>query len=120
MRIGLLTVAGFMMAAGCTTYQHPEPTQAKDALKQAMNEQQKQAAPLTALPKSVQSELLQLNRPQMPVGMPEKRLYYILLKWSNRDLWDYGVNARWGWFTSKGLAAGREANRGDEEPRLPR
>ncbi|MCF5876332.1 pilus (MSHA type) biogenesis protein MshL [Aeromonas veronii] len=72
LRLCLITVA--MMAAGCTTYQHPEPTQAKDALKQAMNEQQKQAAPLTALPKSVQSELLQLNRPQMPVGMPEKRL----------------------------------------------
>ena len=71
-RLCLITVA--MMAAGCTTYQHPEPTQAKDALKQAMNEQQKQAAPLTDLPKSVQSELLQLNRPQMPVGMPEKRL----------------------------------------------
>lgn len=71
-RLCLITVA--MMAAGCTTYQHPEPTQAKDALKQAMSEQQKQAAPLTALPKSVQSELLQLNRPQMPVGMPEKRL----------------------------------------------
>ncbi len=71
-RLCLITVA--MMAAGCTTYQHPEPTQAKDALKQAMNEQQKQAAPLTALPKSVQSELLQLNRPQMPVGTPEKRL----------------------------------------------
>ncbi|HHQ4685851.1 pilus (MSHA type) biogenesis protein MshL [Aeromonas veronii] len=71
-RLCLITVA--MMAAGCTTYQHPEPTQAKDALKQAMNEQQKQAAPLTALPKSVQSELLQLNRPQMAVGMPEKRL----------------------------------------------
>lgn len=71
-RLCLITVA--MMAAGCTTYQHPEPTQAKDALKQAMNEQQKQAAPLTALPKSVQSELLQLNRPQMPVGMPETRL----------------------------------------------
>lgn len=71
-RLCQITVA--MMAAGCTTYQHPEPTQAKDALKQAMNEQQKQAAPLTALPKSVQSELLQLNRPQMPVGMPEKRL----------------------------------------------
>ena len=71
-RLCLITVA--MMAAGCTTYQHPEPTQAKDALKHAMNEQQKQAAPLTALPKSVQSELLQLNRPQMPVGMPEKRL----------------------------------------------
>ncbi|PKQ81386.1 pilus (MSHA type) biogenesis protein MshL [Aeromonas sobria] len=71
-RLCLITVA--MMAAGCTTYQHPEPTQAKDALKHAMNEQQKQAAPLTTLPKSVQSELLQLNRPQMPVGMPEKRL----------------------------------------------
>ncbi|MEV3835586.1 pilus (MSHA type) biogenesis protein MshL [Aeromonas allosaccharophila] len=71
-RLCLITVA--MMAAGCTTYQHPEPTQAKDALKQAMNDQQKQAAPLTTLPKSVQSELLQLNRPQMPVGMPEKRL----------------------------------------------
>ncbi|MFM5051219.1 pilus (MSHA type) biogenesis protein MshL [Aeromonas veronii] len=71
-RLCLISVA--MMAAGCTTYQHPEPTQAKDALKQAMNEQQKQAAPLTALPKSVQSELLQLNRPQMSVGMPEKRL----------------------------------------------
>ena len=71
-RLCLITVA--MMAAGCTTYQHPEPTQAKDALKQAMNDQQKQAAPLTALPKSVQSELLQLNRPQMPGGMPEKRL----------------------------------------------
>ena len=45
-RLCLITVA--MMAAGCTTYQHPEPTQAKDALKHAMNEQQKQAAPLTA------------------------------------------------------------------------
>ena len=48
-RLCLITVA--MMAAGCTTYQHPEPTQAKDALKQAMNDQQKQAAPLTALPR---------------------------------------------------------------------
>ena len=47
-RLCLITVA--MMAAGCTTYQHPEPTQAKHALKQAMNDQQKQAAPLTALP----------------------------------------------------------------------
>ncbi|MGY3924452.1 pilus (MSHA type) biogenesis protein MshL [Aeromonas jandaei] len=72
-RFCLITLA--MMAAGCTTYKHPEPTQAKDALKQAMNEQQKQQnAPLTTLPKSVQSELLQLNRPQMPIAMPEKRL----------------------------------------------
>ncbi|WP_421194894.1 pilus (MSHA type) biogenesis protein MshL [Aeromonas enteropelogenes] len=71
-RLCLIAVA--MMAAGCTTYRHPEPTQAKDALKQAMSEQQKQAAPLTTLPESVQSELLQLNRPQTPVPMPEKRL----------------------------------------------
>ncbi|WP_421241117.1 pilus (MSHA type) biogenesis protein MshL [Aeromonas enteropelogenes] len=71
-RLCLIAVA--MMTAGCTTYRHPEPTQAKDALKQAMSEQQKQAAPLTTLPESVQSELLQLNRPQTPVPMPEKRL----------------------------------------------
>lgn len=70
----LCLIAAAMMAAGCTTYQHPEPIQAKDALKQAMNEQQKQAAPLTTLPSAVQGELLQLNRHQMPVGMPEKRL----------------------------------------------
>ena len=48
-------------------------------------------------------------------GMSEKRLYRILFKWSDRNLWDYGVNARWGWFTSKGLAAGREAKGGNEE-----
>ncbi|MFC5707082.1 pilus (MSHA type) biogenesis protein MshL [Aeromonas eucrenophila] len=59
--------------AGCTTYKHPEPVQAKDALKQAMTEQN-QSAPLTTLPPSVQSELLQLNRPQQPVAVPEKRL----------------------------------------------
>ncbi|MCH7370988.1 MULTISPECIES: pilus (MSHA type) biogenesis protein MshL [Aeromonas] len=59
--------------AGCTTYKHPEPVQAKDALKQAMTEQN-QTAPLTTLPPSVQSELLQLNRLQQPVAVPEKRL----------------------------------------------
>lgn len=59
--------------AACTTYKHPEPVQAKDALKQAMTEQN-QSAPLTTLPPSVQSELLQLNRPQQPVAVPEKRL----------------------------------------------
>ena len=56
--------------AGCTTYKHPEPVQAKDALKQAMTEQN-QTAPLTTLPPSVQSELLQLNRLQQPVAVPE-------------------------------------------------
>ncbi|MGL6581623.1 pilus (MSHA type) biogenesis protein MshL [Aeromonas caviae] len=59
--------------AGCTTYRHPEPVQAKDALKQAMSEQSP-TAPLTSLPPSVQSELLQLNRPQQPMTIPEKRM----------------------------------------------
>ncbi|AUT43074.1 pilus (MSHA type) biogenesis protein MshL [Aeromonas sp. ASNIH5] len=56
-----------------TTYRHPEPVQAKDALKQAMSEQSP-TAPLTSLPPSVQSELLQLNRPQQPMTIPEKRM----------------------------------------------
>ncbi|MGS3139487.1 pilus (MSHA type) biogenesis protein MshL [Aeromonas sanarellii] len=59
--------------AGCTTYRHPEPVQAKDALKQAISEQTP-TAPLTTLPPSVQSELLQLNRPQQPLPVPEKRM----------------------------------------------
>ncbi|MGE6182195.1 pilus (MSHA type) biogenesis protein MshL [Aeromonas media] len=62
-----------LAVAACTSYQHPEPVQAKDALKQAMNEQTS-TAPLTTLPPSVQSELLQLNRPQQPLAVPEKRL----------------------------------------------
>lgn len=62
-----------LAVAGCTTYKHPEPVQAKDALKQAMAEQNP-TAPLTTLPPSVQSELLQLNRPSQPVAAPEKRL----------------------------------------------
>lgn len=62
-----------LAVAACTTYKHPEPVQAKDALKQAMTEQTP-TAPLITLPPSVQSELLQLNRPQQPVAVPEKRL----------------------------------------------
>ena len=62
-----------LAVAACTSYQHPQPVQAKDALKQAMNEQTP-TAPLTTLPPSVQSELLQLNRPQQPLAVPEKRL----------------------------------------------
>ncbi len=62
-----------LAVAGCTTYRHPEPVQAKDALKQAMSEQSP-TAPLTSLPPSVQSELLQLNRPQQPMNIPEKRM----------------------------------------------
>ncbi|MEZ6930199.1 pilus (MSHA type) biogenesis protein MshL [Aeromonas sp. S16(2024)] len=62
-----------LAVAACTSYQHPEPVQAKDALKQAMKEQTPTAL-LTTLPPSVQSELLQLNRPQQPLAVPEKRL----------------------------------------------
>ncbi|MFQ2421062.1 pilus (MSHA type) biogenesis protein MshL [Aeromonas caviae] len=62
-----------LAVAGCTTYRHPEPVQAKDALKLAMSEQSP-TAPLTSLPPSVQSELLQLNRPQQPMTIPEKRM----------------------------------------------
>ncbi len=62
-----------LAVAGCTTYRHPEPVQAKDALKQAVSEQSP-TAPLTSLPPSVQSELLQLNRPQQPMTIPEKRM----------------------------------------------
>ncbi|MBS4720044.1 pilus (MSHA type) biogenesis protein MshL [Aeromonas caviae] len=62
-----------LAVAGCTTYRHPEPVQAKDALKQAISEQSP-TAPLTSLPPSVQSELLQLNRPQQPMTIPEKRM----------------------------------------------
>ncbi|WP_323951998.1 pilus (MSHA type) biogenesis protein MshL [Aeromonas caviae] len=62
-----------LAVAGCTTYRHPEPVQAKDALKQAMSEQSP-TAPLTSLPPSVQSELLQLNRPQQSMTIPEKRM----------------------------------------------
>lgn len=62
-----------LAVAACTSYQHPDPVQAKDALKQAMKEQTP-TAPLTTLPPSVQSELLQLNRPQQPLAVPEKRL----------------------------------------------
>ena len=62
-----------LAVGGCPTYRHPEPVQAKDALKQAMSEQSP-TAPLTSLPPSVQSELLQLNRPQQPMTIPEKRM----------------------------------------------
>ncbi|MFA7258673.1 MAG: pilus (MSHA type) biogenesis protein MshL [Aeromonas bestiarum] len=67
----LISVA--VLAAGCTSYRHPEPVQAKDALKHAMTEQNKVGA-LATVPKSVQSELLQMNRPPQALSMPEQRL----------------------------------------------
>lgn len=33
------------------------------------------------------------------LGIPEKRMFGLLLKWSGRGWWDYGVTARSGWFT---------------------
>ncbi len=69
----LCLISAAVLTAGCTSYQHPEPVQAKDALRHAMTEQNKGGA-LTSVPKSVQSELLQLNRPPQAISMPEPRL----------------------------------------------
>lgn len=69
----LCLISAAVLAAGCTSYRHPEPVQAKDALKHAMTEQNKVGA-LATVPKSVQSELLQMNRPPQAISMPEQRL----------------------------------------------
>ncbi|MCS3456760.1 MSHA biogenesis protein MshL [Aeromonas sp. BIGb0405] len=72
-RLCLLSLA--VLVAGCTSYRHPEPTAAKDALRDAQLEQQRNAqAQALAVPSAVQSELLALSRPAMPTAMPEKRL----------------------------------------------
>ncbi|MCP1266808.1 pilus (MSHA type) biogenesis protein MshL [Aeromonas hydrophila] len=69
----LCLISAAVLTAGCTSYRHPEPVQAKDALRHAMTEQNKGGA-LTSVPRSVQSELLQLNRPPQAISMPEPRL----------------------------------------------
>lgn len=69
----LCLISAAVLTAGCTSYRHPEPVQAKDALRHAMTEQNKGGV-LTSVPKSVQSELLQLNRPPQAISMPEARL----------------------------------------------
>lgn len=33
------------------------------------------------------------------LGIPEKRAYSLLNKWTDRDWWEYGVSMRSGWFT---------------------
>jgi len=38
------------------------------------------------------------------IGIPEKRLQYILEKWTDKGWWDYGVSACTGWFTEAGFA----------------
>lgn len=40
-------------------------------------------------------------------GMHEKRAHYLLLKWADRGWWEYGVSARTGWLTEKGLDAAK-------------
>lgn len=32
------------------------------------------------------------------IGMSTKRMEYLLLKWSDKRWWDYGVSPRGGWF----------------------
>lgn len=35
------------------------------------------------------------------IGIPEKRVSYILEKWSGKGWWEYGVNVWCGWFTEQ-------------------
>ena len=37
--------------------------------------------------------------------MPEKRLYAILVKWSDRGLWEHGVSPFSGWIPDRGKFA---------------
>lgn len=39
------------------------------------------------------------------LGIHPKRSEALASKWTARDLWDYGVTTRSGWFTEKGIAA---------------
>ncbi len=41
------------------------------------------------------------------LGINPKRTLYILYKWTDKDWWNYGVSARTGWLTDKGLEAAR-------------
>ena len=35
------------------------------------------------------------------LGMPEKRAFYLLMKWTGNNWWDYGMWAWGGWFTDQ-------------------
>ena len=37
------------------------------------------------------------------LGIPMKRLYYILDKWTDNDIIEYGVSVRYAWLTGKQL-----------------
>lgn len=44
------------------------------------------------------------NAYAIQMGMPAKRCMYILSKWADKGLWEYGVSLRGGWLTEKGIA----------------
>jgi MSHA biogenesis protein MshL len=69
-------VALALLLGGCVTYQHPDPAESKDALKQA----QQQAGALT-VPDSVQDELLPKNpMPVAPTAYVNERRFRIAAK----------------------------------------
>lgn len=43
------------------------------------------------------------------IGMSDKRLGYILGKWSDKGWYEYGVNVALGWLTPSGAVALQEA-----------
>ena len=65
----LLTLA--LLLAGCVTYQHPQPTEAKQVLKDA----NQQASQVLSVPAAVQAELLPANPLQSMAApaLPPKR-----------------------------------------------
>ena len=44
------------------------------------------------------------------LGMHWKRCNSLLLKWTDKRWWEYGVSVRTGWFTELGLEAARQAS----------
>jgi hypothetical protein len=45
------------------------------------------------------------------LGIHHKRATYLLLKWTEKGWWEYGVSPRSGWFTPLGLSVGKDMNR---------
>lgn len=39
------------------------------------------------------------------LGIPPNRAHYLYLKWTGKGWYEYGVSARSGWLTAKGLEA---------------
>mgnify|MGYP001572500367 CR=1 FL=1 len=51
---------------------------------------------------SIQGDLL-ADALAEKMGMCSKRAHYLLDKWSDCNLWEYGVSLRAGWFTQEGI-----------------